>query len=264
MLRRVLAVIALGLAACTACTASADPDPAAEFARRYAQEVDRRLSLPPEEARDYAATLFDAIATAGYREPQFAVMVDRSPMVQAVFVYWGSPDEGWSLVGASPASTGLPGGFEHFETPLGVFAHSLANPDFRAEGTRNKNGIRGYGAAGMRVFDFGWVGAPRTWGARGPGVMRLQMHATDKELLEPLLGMRHSKGCIRIPASLNAFIDHYGVLDADYAQAVEEGRHLWILRAKRAPTPWPGRYLVIVDSQRSARPAWSPLPRARS
>ena len=42
--------------------------------------------------------------------------------------------------------------------------HSLANMDFRAEGTFNDNGIRGYGRKGMRVFDFGWVVSERGWG----------------------------------------------------------------------------------------------------
>lgn len=46
--------------------------------------------------------------------------------------------------------------------------------------------------------------------------MRLQMHATDPDLLERRLGSAQSKGCIRIPASLNRLIDCYGVLDAEY------------------------------------------------
>ena len=46
--------------------------------------------------------------------------------------------------------------------------------------------------------------------------MRLQMHATDADRLEPLLGSARSKGCIRIPASLNRLLDHFGLLDADY------------------------------------------------
>lgn len=130
-----------------------------------------------------------------------------------------------------------------FDGPRGVFAHSTANMDFRAEGTRNVLGILGYGRKGMRVYDFGWVGAERTWGAGGIGVMRLQMHATDPELLEPHL--------------------RYGLLDADYEAAARAGEHLWVLRTDREPTPWPGRWLVVIDSQRGARPAWSPRPAAR-
>lgn len=69
-----------------------------------------------------------------------------------------------------------------------------------------------------------------------------------------------SKSCIRIPASLNDFIDRYGILDADYERALAEGKKLWVLHKERTPTPWSGRYLVIVDSGRTERPAWSPAP----
>ena len=90
--------------------------------------------------------------------------------------------------------------------------------------------------------------------------MRLQMHATDPRVLEPRLGRIASEGCIRIPATLNAFLDVHGVLDADYEAAVADGEKLWILRASRQTIPWPGPNLVIVDSQATERPFWSPLP----
>ena len=72
---------------------------------------------------------------------------------------------GWDWVGATAVSTGKTGTFEHFLTPLDDLAHTLDNPDFRAEGTFNKNHIRGYGLRGRRTFDFGWqtadgAGAP--------------------------------------------------------------------------------------------------------
>ena len=181
-------------------------------------------------------------------------------MIQAAFVYWGSSDVAWHLIGASPVSTGRPGEYDHFLTPLGVFEHSLANLDFRAEGTRNSNGIRGYGSKGMRIYDFGWAKGMRTWGAPGLSQLRLQMHATDPDLLEPLLGGWHSKGCIRIPASLNMFIDRHGLLDSDYEAAARAGRHFWVLHPDRAATPWPGHWLVVIDSERRERPAWSPPP----
>jgi hypothetical protein len=112
------------------------------------------------------------------------------------------------------------------------------------------------------VFDFGWQQAPRGWGSNGESAMRLQMHATDPDLLEPLEGSPESKGCIRIPAALDVFIDRYAILDADYEEAAASGKPSWILRRDREPTPWSGRYLVILDSERSERPVWSP-PRLR-
>jgi hypothetical protein len=93
--------------------------------------------------------------------------------------------------------------------------------------------------------------------------MRLQVHATDPDLLEPQLGRVRSKGCIRIPASLNTFIDHYGILDADYDEAIAAGKKFWVLLPSREPTPWSGRYLVIVDMKRPSRPAWCSGPRAK-
>jgi hypothetical protein len=181
-------------------------------------------------------------------------------MVQAGFIYGLTPEGDTPLVGAFPVATGEPGTFEHFATPLGVFEHSLANPDFRAEGTPNENGILGYGREGTRVFDFGWVPAPKGWGNRAESEMRLQVHATDPEFLEPLLGRVRSKGCIRVPATVDEFMDRHGILDADYEDEARSGRSNWVLRADRKTTRWPGRYLVVIDSGSLKRPAWSPGP----
>lgn len=236
-----------------------DPE---DLAAVYARDVDRRLTVPPDEQSAYASLLRRELHAAGARidHAQFVVLVDRSEHVQAAMLWWLAPDERTLLIGASPASTGLPRGIEHFETPTGVYDHSLDHLDFRAEGTRNEFGIRGYGDKGMRVYDFGWVMGRRAW-APGEQAMRLQLHATDRERLEPRLGQRASKGCIRIPATLNALIDRFGVLDAAYEDALAAGRDFWVLKRDRTPTPWSGRFMVVVDSQRSERPAWSPLPR---
>ena len=176
----------------------------------------------------------------------------------------GISKSGWWCDGASPVSTGKPGRFEHFLTPTGVFEHTIDNSDFFAEGTRNEFGIRGYGRAGMRVYDFGWRTGDKGWGGGGEGTLRLQMHATDPDLLEKKLGTPQSKGCIRIPATLNTFIDHYGILDGDYEKAMTEGMTFWVLSKTREATPWSGRFLVVVDTGRSKRPTWSrpekPIP----
>ena len=226
--------------------------------------VTRRLAIPAEEAAAYGQRLDAAFAQGGVvlARAQYVLLVDRSPQVQAVFVYWRDEQGGWHLIGAAPVSTGSRGGFEHFITPLGVFAHTTAHPDFRAEGTVNEFGVRGYGVKGMRVFDFGWVPAERSWGSGGVSLMRLQMHATDPKLLEPRLGEPASKGCIRIPADLNRLIDRYGLLDADYEAGLAQGKSYWVLLPDRSPTPWSGRYLVVVDSQRATRPAWATRPAA--
>ncbi len=260
---RALAALALALATgLGACAASAQPLPEPErLAQRFATEVDKRLELPPQEAAVYTRLTVQALVESGtlLDQAQYLVVVDRHPQVQALLLAWYAPGEGLRFLGASPVSTGLPGRFDHFKTPLGVFAHSLANPDFRAEGSRNSNGIRGYGVKGMRVFDFGWQQAGKGWGkdAGRSMVMRLQMHATDPDRLERRLGSAQSKGCVRIPATLNRLLDRLAVLDADYLHAPRGDRRLWVLPKAAEPVARPGRYLVVVESQRDARPAWA-------
>jgi hypothetical protein len=248
--------------AAAALTAQAGPSSPGELAALYRTEVDRRLAVPPEEVRRYARLAEDAFASRQVvpQGPQYVAVVDRDPRVQALLLMWRSGAGEWQLVGASPVSTGRPGSFDHFETPLGVFDHTGANPDFRAEGTFNANGIRGYGLQGMRVFDFGWQRVPKGWGDRQVIDMRLQMHATDPDLLEQRLGTAQSKGCIRIPSGLNRLLDHYGLLDAEYDRLLREGHHLWMLPEDRDPAADAGRYLVVLDTGRTRRPAWSPLP----
>lgn len=231
----------------------------AELAPLFEREIDRRLDLPVEERGRYAGFLaaeLEQSALSGL-QPQFFVLVDRNPRVQAIMIYWQSASGEYFFIGASLASTGRPGEFEHFQTPVGVFEHTIAHFDFRSEGTKNSMGIRGYGEKGMRVYDFGWEQARRGWGRGGESPMRLQMHSTDPDLLERQIGRPQSKGCIRIPATLNVFIDRYGLLDADYEWAMLEGKNIWVLRPDRESTAWSGRYLVIVDSQRTRRPDWA-------
>lgn len=237
----------------------------AALASLFAAQVDRRLELPEDEQKQYGRLLSEALGRSGQpmNEAQYAVIVDRNKLVQAAMIYWLGAEGTAQLVGASPVSTGLPGTYEYFETPLGVFVHTVENQDFRAEGTKNRLGVRGYGEKGRRVYDFGWVFTKRGWGDRREGFMRLQMHATDPDLLEPSLGTARSKGCVRVPATFNQFVDHYGLLDADYERALRAGRKFWVLREDREVTSTPGRYLVVVETQRAERPAWSPAPGKR-
>ncbi len=229
----------------------------------FAKEVDRRLNVPLAAQQAYAGLLQHALDEHGHGDlaNEFVVLVDRSENVQAIFVYFrAKPGDAWSMIGASPVSTGRPGTYDHFLTPLGVFQHVPGNMDFRAEGTENEFKIRGYGARDMRIYDFGWADGERGWGKGGVSPMRFQMHATDPDKLEPLLGMRHSKGCVRIPSTLNTFFDHHGILDAQYEARAAEGESMWVLKPTRQTTPWAGHYLVVVDSRAKARPAWSPGP----
>jgi hypothetical protein len=256
---RQLAVVALALAANAS---HAQPLAPSDMATAFAAQVDRRLQVPEDELRRYAAWVEAALQASGVpvSQSQWLLAVDRSPWVQAGLLLWRSAAGEYVLAGATPVSTGRPGTFDHFETPLGVFPHAISNPDFRAEGTFNENGIRGYGVKGMRVFDFGWQLVPKGWGDGQRIQMRLQVHATDPDALEPRLGSAQSKGCIRIPATLNRFLDHFGILDAEYERQTLAGQKLWVLRDDREPVDDAGVYLVVIDSARDARPDWSPAP----
>ena len=257
-----LGAAALSLAcACVNAFAQAPASPA-EIAAAYRTNVDRRLLVPPQEIQRYAGLAEAAFQRADVLpiEPQYVVVVDRNPHVQALLLMWRSADGEYALAGASAVSTGRPGTYDHFQTPLGVFEHTPQNMDYRAEGTYNENGIRGYGVKGMRVFDFGWQRVPKGWGDHAVIQMRLQMHATDPDQLEQRLGTLQSKGCIRIPATLNRLLDHHAVLDAEYERLLADGRRLWVLHEDRDPAADAGRYLVVVDTERTSRPAWSPLP----
>lgn len=244
-------------------TGNIDPRRALLLRDAFAREVTRKLKVPAADQAAYAARLQTALNARdlGGLSGEYVVLVDRNANVQALFIYFrAAPADRWQMIGASPVATGRAGQFDHFITPLGVFEHTPDNMDFRAEGTMNQNGIRGYGKHDMRIYDLGWAEGERGWGKGGVSQMRFQMHATDPDRLEPLLGIRHSKGCVRIPASLNVFLDHYGILDAEYEALVASGRSLWVLHSDRQATPWAGRYIVVVDSERKARPAWSPAP----
>ena len=249
--------------------AAADTDPVtasvATWRALFALQVPRCLAVPPDEQQRYAVLAQQALQAAATLlvQPQFLLVVDRADRSQVVLLYVARPvPQVWHWIGATPVATGRPGSFDHFLTPLGVFLHGPANPDFRAEGTRNEFGIRGYGLKGRRVYDFGWVTGERTWGRGGLGTMRLQMHATDPDLLEPHLGQRGSKGCVRIPAALNHFIDTNGVLDAEYDAAQAAGARFWVFDRPPLPNPLAGRWMVVVDSARSSRPDWAAPPPA--
>ncbi len=182
---------------------------------------------------------------------QLLVVVDRNPNVQELRIVLAQPaGMSWQVIGGSKVSTGQAGRRGYFITSTGVFLHSTDILDYRALGTFNENHIRGLGLKGMRVWDFGWQTAEKGWlGDREQGEIRLLLHATDPDYLERRLGHPASKGCIRIPASMNWFLDVHGVLDADYERAARDDDRLSaVLLPERNPTTLAGNALVVVDS----------------
>ncbi|OYW12170.1 MAG: hypothetical protein B7Z59_02240, partial [Acidiphilium sp. 37-67-22] len=85
------------------------------------------------------------------------------------------------------------------------------------------------------------------------GEIRLLVHATDPDLLEPRLGHPASQGCVRISAAMNRFLDRHGVLDREQeAEARDNMRMAATLPADRTPSPLAGGLLVVIDSANAA------------
>ena len=256
----VLALAAPALAVPTADPVASEQD--AELLRlrdALQREVPKGLPRTPGRDAEWVELARAEAASAGFvvDRPQLLVVVDRNPRVQELAVLLAAPGVAqgteWQVVGGTKVSTGSTGRFDHYVTPRGVFRMTDAILGFRAEGTLNENGIRGLGARGMRVWDFGWQVAMKGWAeARGKPdrtPIRLMMHATDPDRLEQRIGRPASQGCIRIPAALNRFLDRHGVLDADYERAAANDiRFRTLLPRGRTPTPLAGTALVVVDS----------------
>lgn len=220
-----------------------------------AREV--RSPIPPDPAQDARwielARAEVATAEMPVDHSQLLVVVDRNPRVQQLRIVLAAPDSDWQVIGGSRVSTGQKGRFDHYVTPRGVFHSTDAILGFRAQGTRNENGIRGLGAKGMRVWDFGWHVAMKGWtevaGKPDRTPIRLMLHATDPDKLEQRLGRPASQGCVRLPATMNRFLDQHGVLDADYERAAATDiRFRALLLRGRDPSPLAGDTLVVVDS----------------
>ena len=254
---RMLAALLVTMSVSCAPTCFAQTAPA-DFSRLFAEQVSLKDPLSKNQVARYRSAMLAALAPLQLTPRQeFVVVIDRSPGAQHLLLFLGSgPDA--LFIGASPVSTGATGHLDHYLTPTGVFENSRRE-DFRAQGIENEIGVRGYGRHGMRVWDFGWQPAVKGWTANGReeiGQIRLQMHATDPSLLESHLGYRHSKGCVRIAASLNEFLDHYGVLDASYdAAAAKRGHPPWIWGPNHVQTPYSGRFVIVLDTPSTSAPA---------
>jgi len=181
--------------------------------------------------------------------PQAVLAVDRAANKQTLWVLVSRPGGRWLAIGGTLVSTGKPGRKEHFKTPVGTFLNDGSILGYRAEGTFNENHVRGLGLKGMRVWDFGWQ-TTEDW--RTPGAtmqVRLEMHSTDPANLAHRIGRPDSEGCIRIPASLNTFLDKHGVIDRALTAAAPTDRATAQLIAKQEhPTPLAGSALVVYDS----------------
>lgn len=135
------AAVALLLACCASAGAF---QPVPDMAVLYITHVDRRLAVEPAEVGLYARLAEEALAHAGVTPvaAQYLVVVDRNPRVQALFLLFRPTEGAVQLVGASPVSTGQPGRFDHFETPLGCSTTPFKIPTFAP---RALSTVRGFG-----------------------------------------------------------------------------------------------------------------------
>jgi lipoprotein-anchoring transpeptidase ErfK/SrfK len=217
---------------------------AERYRAKFANAAGRAaVALPEGEEAEDQRLLAEKVANGEIKidSTQFVVVADVLKSRQNVSIWLLDPQGQSALIGAGRTSSGRRGRFDYYLTPDGVFQNLSDNGNFRAEGTKNEHGIRGYGAKGMRIYDLGWQSSFGGWGKMNPAQIRLQMHSTDPTYMESRLGMPDSKGCVRIHQNVNRFIDANGVLDRDF----ELNGKTWPLDPHRVRTAYSGSYIVI-------------------
>jgi hypothetical protein len=199
-----------------------------ELMEQYARDVTPRLHLPADEVRLYCSIAeWQMCGNArDMLDPQYLLVIDRNPNVQAALLVWRLWSGSYELVGASPVAAGT--------TPLDS---AQSAQDLLVQVGANRRRGR------SRVYEFEPVGAPH-----GGAAPRVELRSAPPGG-EDSLGAPCPDGCIQLPASLVAFLDEYGILDQDAPG-----------RAQRHVLPCRGRHLLLVDSERDERPAWSPAP----
>jgi TAT (twin-arginine translocation) pathway signal sequence len=217
-----------------------------DLAQQFQRQVNPQLRVPAREAHWYGG-IAEAELGGHWRQvraPQYFLMVDSSPQIQAAFLFWRLLSGSHELLGACPVSTGGSGAADQLQTPQGVFEQVPFTEPVTA---CQPQGSAACGRGVQRVYDFGWQRTRLASGTPAAVPMRLLLRPARRED-EPHLGRARSDGCILLPASLVGFLDEYAVLDA----AAE--------RLRRHSLPYRGRLLLVVDSERAHRPAWSPAP----
>lgn len=213
-----------------------------EVIKNFNNDV-KTFPLSEEEKKEFLKQIYLTHPENYLTRDQFFVVTDRNPKKQnAALAFWNQEKNVVELIGFTKVSTGSVKK-RHFYTPLGWFENLPEHGSYRAQGTKNENGIRGYGQKGMRVWDFGWV--PSTSGyTKGLNIdIRFQMHATDPDYLEPRLGTPDSQGCVRVHQSMNKFLDTYGIIDTEY-----ENINSWVLRKDRIKIADRGSYLLVIET----------------
>lgn len=189
-----------------------------DLAELFRKEVEHRLEVPRQEAMLYGSITEVQLPDPWQagQPPQYLLAIDKNPNIQVAFLYWRLMPGHYQLVGASPASTGS---MPVNETPDGVFERVTNRPSELEFTSRRHSFVAG------RLQQ---------------GEVRLCARAAEGGSID-WLGTPSSDGCVLLPPSLLSFLERHGVLDAD----------------NPSPTlPYPGRLMVVVDSERADRPDW--------
>lgn len=234
----------------------------ADLRQAMQREVPGLIEVSADDETQWEGHVRALLAASGVTidRPELIFSVDRNSAVQQARVLMVRPGGPWQLIGATTVSTGEEGVRGHWETPVGVFAHTAHILDYRARGTYNRQHLRGLGEKGMRVWDFGWQ-STADWREPGSSTrIRLEIHATDPATLAQRLGSPASKGCVHVSAALNGFLDRYGVLDADYEERARiDGRYREVLRRDRTPSVLAGTLMAVFDSSPPALALWEAI-----
>ena len=207
---------------------------------------------PPDDYRDWA--LCEAkesiLSVNSEKREELFVFVDRNPKKQLAMLGFVTEDGSVLALGWDFISTGDPKhGRDYHYTPCGIFLNSPNNFSYRAQGTKNERGWRGYGSKGKRIWDFGWQWSTKPIRGRDePREIRLLMHATDPDYGESKLGSVQSKGCVRVSAKFNIFVDELGALDRLYVERLTEAKFKAIVSKQYVPHGFEGRFLLVADS----------------
>lgn len=214
-----------------------------ELREQYRRDVVPRLAMPADEVRLYGGIAELQLYNVGREllQPQYLLVIDSNPYVQAAMLFWRLLPGSYELVGASPVSTSAAKGGE-INAVQGLFEQGQA-------GNVDGSCARTCGRGKQRIYDFAWQ--PTNQGFAAPGIadLRVQVRGADARA-QRRLGTPCPEGCILLPASLISFLDEYGILDDGLPG-----------RAQRHVLPYRGRHLMLVDSEREERPEWSPAPR---
>lgn len=184
-----------------------------------------------------------ALSLRVFNTPSTCFVIDLASQKGGLLIF--EENQMITSLGLIPISSGRAGPRDYFYTPPGVFDHDGKILGWRAQGTPNSHGIRGFGVRGLRIWDFGWQDTDKGDGLKSSQI-RFLMHGTDPDYLESKLGTKQSKGCIRVSTQANRFLDKFGILDKVTRDLAQDDKRWRALLGTYYDNNYTGRYLIVV------------------